>query len=307
MKLRTELKIEASDRQISHNHTLLLIGSCFSDNIGDLLSRSGFKIEHNPFGTVYNAASIYKQLRYGYKAQPLDEQLFAYNETDGLHRHYDFHSSFNATSKADLLQNIGGGIQKLTGLGQPSCCIITLGTSWVYQLKSAASLVANCHKMPDTYFDKQFLSLEDTVDVLQKIIGLLPGTRCIFTVSPVRHLKDGLVENARSKAVLLEAVHRICAQGLAEYFPAYELVMDDLRDYRFYENDLLHPSRLAVEYIWEKFCDRYMGEETKALVRKYNQLHQMMSHRPFQPDGEAYQKHLAKIEDLKREIESLRS
>lgn len=306
MQFRTEHHIQASDHKISHQEKILLIGSCFSDNIGQRLQIAGFDGINNPFGTVYNAQSILDQLSYAWAHDKLDLAKIGYNEAEQYFFHYDFHSTFKEAKRDQLVENIAAVKEKLLTWGQPEICIVSIGTSWVYTHASMGEVVANCHKMPATLFNKKLVNKVECLDILRKIKELMPSTRIIWTVSPVRHLKDGMVENNRSKAILIDAVHTICEEGHGTYFPSYELVMDDLRDYRYYDRDLLHPNDLAIDYIWEKFAQAYFSDQTNLIVNKTTQLRQMETHRPFLADGAAYKNHLQKIEKTKLELEVLR-
>lgn len=300
MDFRTELSFPASMDKISHGQKILLIGSCFSDHIGQRLADAGFDAWHNPFGTVYNARSIEKQLGFLAGKQLPDPKLIGFQKQENLFFHYDVHSSFKTGNEGEVLEAIAKA-GKWDGAG-PDVCFVTLGTSWIYEIIEQKQVVANCHKMPAHLFEKRLYSIEECVESLRVILSLFPTTRFIWTVSPVRHIKDGLIANARSKAVLLEAVHRVCAEGGGTYFPAYEWLLDDLRDYRFFDKDMIHPSPTAVDYVWQKFRETYFTEKTDLLVRKYQKLRQMEGHRPFREEGESYQKHLEKTNLLRAEI-----
>lgn len=307
MQFRTEISLPASAYPITHATNTVLTGSCFAQNIGQFLHDYKFKVVVNPSGIVYNPLSVAQTLQLlSDNARFTQNDLFFYNE---LWLSFAHHGSFSHPNAKQCLHRINSALEQgSAALLQAQYLIITLGTAFVYRLKSNGLVAANCHKLPDTYFTRVRLSVPDVVAALKPILGRLletnPQLRVVLTVSPVRHWKDGAVNNQLSKATLLVAAHELAQQfrGRVDYFPAYELVMDDLRDYRFYQPDMLHPTPTAVEYIWQKFSDVYFTAETRALMRTVEKITKACRHTPFNPHTHAArqfaQQQTAAIEQL---------
>ncbi|MCX6181031.1 MAG: GSCFA domain-containing protein [Bacteroidetes bacterium] len=281
MNFRTELNIAPSFLQLNYFETQIFMGSCFSENIGKKTEALRFNTLINPFGIVFNPFSISKNiLRTIEKRAYTEEELGFYN---GLFYSFDHHSSFSHSDKNVCLQKINEALFSAHEfLRRSKVLFITFGSAWVYLKDEKA--VANCHKIPNHQFEKQLLQLENITSwyngLLLHLKKINPHMAVVFTVSPVRHLKDGFIENQRSKAILLEAVHRIVEQNKnAHYFPAYELVMDDLRDYRFYGKDLLHLTEVGVEYVWQKFVQAYYSEHTQGIMKEVDKLNLFLNHR----------------------------
>ena len=301
-EFRTILQAKKSAINFNHNDSFLLVGSCFSENIGKKLRRFKFDVLSNPMGIGYNPISIHKLLKRNFEVET--------SELEGIYFDHQLHSTFNDENKANFEKNIAD--QKaitIRQLQKNGILIITYGTAWVYELIENSELVNNCHKIPAKKFRKRLLSIQEIVnscrDILKELKENYNLKQIIFTVSPVRHLKDGFVENQRSKATLQLAIQNILEQfEECTYFPSYELMMDDLRDYRFYKNDLLHPNSVAIQYIWEKFAENYFNKNTSELVSKIDKLNQSANHRAFQPKSEKHQQFLRK---LKEEYELLQS
>lgn len=282
--------------RIAHSDRILLLGSCFTDHIGGFLSDRQFRVLSNPFGISYNPVSLSRCLL------GVDFQESDFFENGGIWRHWELHSELahpefqQAMAKA---QEANRTAQEF--LATVDVLMVTLGTSEVFELQSTGDIVANCHKMPSAAFQQRRLSVSETVNVLkeafEKIRLLRPDVKIVLTVSPVRHLRNGAVENQRSKAVL----HLACDELVATtpntwYFPAYELLMDDLRDYRFYASDMLHPSETAVEYIWERFGQAFFEAPTAQLNQQIEKINTGLRHRPFNPDTAQHQAFLEKIQ-----------
>ena len=262
----------------------------------------------NPFGVIYNPESIHKVLTYAVFNEAVPEHTYLRNQE--LFLNYDFHSEFAALAKdalaARLLNTIGSTHYALT---KSDWLLLTYGTAWVYARSKTGEIVANCHKLPSAMFTKSLLTEEAIVSSFNSFYNNLkrinPKIRIILTVSPVRHLKDTLELNSVSKAVLRVACHQIASQYEdTEYFPAYEMMVDDLRDYRFYKADMLHPSEEAEDYIWEKFMERYFSDELKDFVGQWSLILSAMRHRPFHPGSKAHQQFLL---DLHGKLETFRS
>ena len=306
MHFRTTFSIPESAFKIDHQQKILTIGSCFSDEIGSRLMESKFNSFINPFGVIFNPVSIQNLIKRSTQKQPYTmndvhqngEQFFC----------FDVHSSFNSLYANEVLDSINATITEVHNyLKMAHIVIITLGTSWVYRFNETQSIVANCHKVSAKSFEKILLSTEENKAALETIINDLklinPSVQIIFTVSPVRHIKDGIVENNVSKARLIDAIYQIKQKFTAvQYFPSYELVMDDLRDYRFYKSDLIHPSQEAVNYIWEHFSTTYFTELTQAINQKINKIKLAINHRPFNEASEAHQTFLQKTKVQMEEI-----
>jgi len=288
MQFRTEITLPASAYPIAHAGKVVLLGSCFAQNMGQLLQDYKFNAVINPSGIVYNPESVAQTLQLlADNARFTQNDLHYYNEQWLSFAH---HGSFSHANAGQCLHNINAALEQgSAALLQAQYLIITLGTAFVYRLKSNGQTVANCHKLPDAFFTRTRLTVPDVVAALQPVLSRLlqtnPQLRVILTVSPVRHWKDGAINNQLSKATLLVAAHELAQlfQGRADYFPAYELVMDDLRDYRFYQPDMLHPAPMAIEYIWQKFSDVYFSAETRDLMHKIEKITKACRHTPFNP------------------------
>jgi lysophospholipase L1-like esterase len=309
MKLQTNIPLQSQQHnQIDYNSKIMLLGSCFSENIGSKFKYYKFQNTVNPFGILFHPLAIENLIARAINKDFYSEgELIQHNEVWSC---FDTHSRLNTISKGDLLKSLNEQIE-LTHqhLNASSHIIITLGTAWVYRHIATDKLVANCHKVPQKQFLKELLSVEQIAESLEAIVSLVksinPKVNFIFTVSPVRHLKDGFVENNRSKAHLLSAIHHIVEpRKQLYYFPSYEIVMDELRDYRFYSTDMIHPNDLAIDYIWEKINKVWLTEEAIKVSEKVGSIQAKKAHRPFNPNSEAHQKFLAKLE---LEIEDLQA
>lgn len=307
MQFRTSFTIPESPFKINHHHQLMTIGSCFSDEIGNRLIDLKFMGLINPFGVIFNAHSI----------QELMERSIhkRYYTIDDVHQNgeqffcFDVHSSFNALSSHQVLEGINPTIDQVHHqLLTADVLMLTLGTSWVYRWKETNHIVANCHKVEAKQFEKVLLSTEENFKALDLIVfdvlKVNPKLKIITTVSPVRHTKDGMIENNVSKARLIDALYQLNLKyDQVDYFPSYELVLDDLRDYRFYKDDLIHPSIQAVEYIWDKFSETYFEDSTRTIIQKINKIRAALQHRPFNETSENHQKFLKKTLQMMEELE----
>ncbi len=307
MKWRTPITIRPGSFFFSYNDSSFLIGSCFSQNIGTRFQRLGFKTQVNPFGTIYNPVSIFEILKRSVHNDEISkEELF---KNQSLYRHYDVHSSLAFPDCHRTAYRINEAMtQTRSTLSYASLMIVTLGTAWVHCLKSSGHIVANCHKMPASHFDRKLLSVDETVESLRLLIDMMRAlnhkVKFILTVSPVRHLKDGHIANQRSKATLLLAIHEICKHyDRCDYFPAYEIVMDDLRDYRFFDSDLVHPNSMAVDYIWERFLECHAGEKVRDQIASVDKVLKTLEHRPFHQETGEYKALLTKLDQKMGELE----
>lgn len=307
---RTVLHSTPSSINIGLKDRCFTIGSCFADNLGQLLQKYKFDVLVNPFGTAYNPISIHKGLSYAIHNE--SPPLSTYGELNDTFFNYDFHSSFSALNEDTLRHNIINTInQSHEFLKSATTVLITYGTAWIYERKDNGDIVSNCHKVPGINFNKQLLTqkkiLESFEVFYQKLMTVNPHIRIILTLSPVRHLKDSLELNAVSKSILRLSCHTISEMyNQVEYFPAYEIVLDDLRDYRFYDRDLLHPSPEAIDYIWRFFGERYFDPDTRAFAKRWSEILRSLDHRPFHPESASHQQfliHLIKqLEELKRTV-----
>lgn len=311
MQWFTEISIPKSPSPISHSSKILSMGSCFAQTIGQKMLDSKLDILVNPFGTIFHPNAIADLLEAGISGNQPDENLIS--ERDGLFFHYSAHSDLVGNSKKDLLEKLN--LQtKLTGeyLKTGTHLILTLGTAWVYEFKKTQTLVANCHKQPSDFFQKRLLSLDEMKMSLKNLFSKLsafnPNLKIVLTLSPVRHIKDGIPGNQLSKSLL-----RVLCSDLEKesenlsYFPAYEIMMDELRDYRFYKSDLIHPSEQAENYIWDKWAGALFTPLTQKKVNQISKIKTELNHRPLNPESEAHRKFLQnllqKLEQLNTEID----
>ena len=306
---RTQFQVTPLQKSIGYSSFVLLTGSCFSEHIADRLASVKFKTLSNPFGILFNPVSMAAELRrhlQGKWIQP--SEVF---EHAGLFRSFDFHSNCAHPDKEQAIRLMNEGIRSgKIFLDKCTHLVITLGTSLVYKLNSSGRVVANNHKMPAHLFTKLQLQPEEIVSDWSELITELktkyPQIQIIFTLSPVRHLKDGAVENALSKAILLQSVHRLRSIFPdIYYFPSYEIMIDDLRDYRFYEKDMVHPNETAIEYIWDLFKKVCMEEECFPVIKLMEQIQTAIHHRPFFPELKEHQDFrltmLQRIDKLQKE------
>ncbi len=292
MKFRTEVSLPTSPFSLSHQDRITSFGSCFSENMGEKLEAHKFDVCTNPYGILFNPVSISKAIR-----ESLDRTL--YTETD-IHHHkekyfsFNHHSKYAGIEKGEVLDKINASIaQSNSYLKESKALILTLGTAWVYRLIETNEVVANCYKLPGSLFTKELLSVKEIVaevsEAINKVRLVNPDVTVITTISPVRHWKDGVVENQQSKATLHLALKELNEEFQnAVYFPSYEILLDELRDYRFYAEDMLHPSSFAIDYIWEKFADTFFSKQTKELNQRIAQLNREKNHKPFTPDSNEF-------------------
>ena len=285
MKFRTEIPIPKFPFQITYQDIILLLGSCFSDNIGTFLSNNRFQVFSNPFGTLFNPVSIANALK-----MTIDPALF----TDQYRYFYDdrwvsfaHHGSFSHTDENQFLKQINQQFRDTNRvLKKADFLFITFGTAYCYRFLERDLIVANCHKIPNLYFEKFRLNIDEIVHIYAEIMQMLqqvnPSLKIIFTVSPVRHLGDGFHENQLSKSILHLAIEQLINERTVFYFPAYEILMDDLRDYRFYAKDLCHPSESAVHYIEEIFAEAFFSQTTKEQQKEIEKEFKFLNHRKQQ-------------------------
>ena len=300
MNFITPVELPANLPRLRHTDRLLLLGSCFAANMGTRLIGAKFSCDVNPYGVLYNPLSISVALReiilgkvYG------KEELFFFRDCWHSSMH---HGDFSSPSADETLKKINGRIANAHGrIFHTNCLLLTFGTSWVYEQKNTGCIVGNCHKLPEKEFTRRRLTVDEIVsDYTSLLSGLLArnsGLKVMFTVSPIRHIRDGIHATQLSKSTLLLAVDRLQAAFPESvfYFPAYELVLDELRDYRFYAEDMVHPSDMAVQYVWERFSSACFSEETLQIIEESENIRRGLAHKPFHPDSEEYKRFLGQI------------
>ena len=305
---RTSLDSWPGEVEISYGEGLLCMGSCFAEHIGARLGARKFRTLVNPAGIIYNPVSLAQSLGWMAEGRKFgEEDVF---EWQGQWNSYYHHSRFSALSRDAILEGINQGMDVAGQFFREHTdrLLLSLGTGLVYEHVAREEIVANCHKLPASTFSRRRLSVSEVVDALGACFQLLlrhrPDLKIILTVSPVRHLREGMVENQRSKATLVLAAAQLAETFSAvHYFPAYELLLDDLRDYRFYADDLVHPGTQGVEYIWRFFTQTYFSEETKGIVQEVEALLRAADHRPFQSDSESHRTFLASQLEKARALE----
>ena len=293
MKLSTTVSIPKSEISVQHQTPLLLLGSCFAENIGNQLIDHKFDVCLNPNGIIFNPISVVNSLTRILKHQ--NYTLEDVKKHNGKWFSFEHHSRFSSFNQQECLTQMNFSLnQAHKRLKKTKTIFITFGSAWVYETKDFG-IVANCHQIPNQQFTKRLLSVKEILIAFESIKDYLSDFQIVFTVSPVRHVKDGLHENNLSKSTLLLAINNWVEQNEnASYFPAYEIISDELRDYRFYKDDLVHPTALAINYVWEKFSETYLTENTKELVSKIEQLKRAVHHKPFHFESEEHQRFIVK-------------
>lgn len=309
MLFSTQIKIKPLEQTVHYGDGLLFLGSCFADEVGSLCKGLGFNAMVNPFGVLYNPASIAQSVERLQSGKPFThDEVIAVGE--GYYCTFSHNTDFWCPTEESLLEKVNTHLAKAhRHFLQSNWVIISLGTSWVFRAvrhcdpNETTQVVSNCHKLPASRFERLFLSVEQSAQYLSEIVKQHPDKHFIFTVSPLRHLKDGLHENQLSKAALLLAVDQVCkAYDNAHYFPAYEILLDELRDYRFYKEDMIHPSEQAVRYIWERFTDFAISPSEQPAMQAATELKQMLCHKPLFPESEAFKKFEALKEKKTNEL-----
>ena len=305
---RTEVEIPRSIIKINHNQSIMTLGSCFAEHIGKKLSDVYFNVDINPFGVLYNPISIQKSI------ELLSEnKLFTENDLflhRGLWQSYSHSSLFSDITPEKCLCKINNRYSKASEiLKKTDMLLITFGTAWVFEEQQGGRVVSNCHKLPSKNFVRRRLTVEEIAahysNLITELNNDLPNLKLIFSVSPIRHWKDGAHENTLSKSTLLLAIDILRKQfNNIEYFPAYEIMMDELRDYRFYASDMLHPSDVAVDYIWKRFSDTFFDESTRRMNTEFGQFRTDLSHRPLFPDSDEYQIFKIHLEKQKENLKT---
>lgn len=321
LQFTTKIPIGKFENPITYESKLLALGSCFSENIAEKFQYYKFQTAMNPFGIIFNPVSIENLVKRAVnKIDFTESDIFFHNE---LWHCYEVHSELSNSDKDAFLNTLNELITTTHNqVLSLTHCFITLGTSWVYRNVASEQIVANCHKVPQKEFTKELLSIATIEESLANIINILyainPNCSVIFTVSPVRHIKDGFVENTLSKAHLISAIHSVLnkkfstsleltknyLQESVNYFPSFEIMMDELRDYRFYADDLLHPSKMAVDYIWERFAEAMISKESLLTMEEIATIQKGLAHRPFNPNTESHMRFVANVNEKIAKIRS---
>tara|TARA_B110000091_G_scaffold198531_1_gene227607 strand:+ start:508 stop:1464 length:957 start_codon:yes stop_codon:yes gene_type:complete len=310
MILQTKVILKKEVRNpISYTSKIVLLGSCFSENIGNQLNHFKFQTVQNPFGILFHPKAI-KEL----VANAIHEKTYTENDLVFQNKRwhcFDTHSKLSAVLKKNVLLQVNKATSSTnTALKEATHLVITLGTSWVYRYTETNTIVANCHKIPQKKFTKELLSVQEVTETLVEIITLIQSVNAsinvIFTVSPVRHLKDGFVENTQSKSHLIAGIQTLLNatnNNNLHYFPSYEIMMDELRDYRFYAEDLIHPNTTAIQYIWERFVATWMDEKASDTMQEINTIQKGLLHKPFHENSEQHQRFLTNLSTKITKIE----
>ena len=312
-QFRTLVDIPVSQEKISYSSKVMMMGSCFVENMGKKLQENKFQLCQNPFGVLYNPISVVNSLEILLQEKEFTKEDLFFDQD--LWNSYSHHSSFSNSDLEKCLSFINKSREEATNfLKKTDFLFITFGTSWVYELNETGKIVSNCHKQKAACFNRKRLSVEAIVNTYTKLIASLqqinPNLKIVFTLSPIRHWKDGAHANQLSKSTLLLAIDQLEQQFQAvSYFASYEIVMDELRDYRFYSEDMLHVNSVTVKYIWEKFVLTYIGTDSLSIMKRVSKLILAANHRPFNPQTDSHQKFicstLRKIEQLEKEIPSI--
>lgn len=303
MQFRTQIPISKSNSPIDYNSKILSFGSCFAENMAEKFDYFKFQNETNPYGIIFNPVSIERIIRRIAEQELFTEKDVFFNN-ERWHC-FDVHSDLSNSDREELLETLNKAIEVTNHqLKNSSHIIITYGTSWIYRNVESEQIVANCHKVPQKQFSKELLSVDIIQKSIQNTIDLIqtlnPNIKFIFTVSPVRHIKDGFTENQLSKSHLFTAIHSILKSKFynlkLQYFPSYEIMMDELRDYRFYGEDMLHPNQVAIDYIWKLFSENYIFPDSISIMQEVDDIQKSLRHRSFNPESVQHQKFLAKLQ-----------
>ncbi|WP_224485501.1 GSCFA domain-containing protein [Robertkochia aurantiaca] len=306
MKLQTKVPLNPAGKKISYESDILLLGSCFVENIGERLEHFKFRSVLNPFGIIYNTTSITRLIDRAVRSELFTaDDVF---EHRSLYHSYEAHSQLSASSVEAAVDKLNGALDVLKeSVNNSTHIFITLGTAWVYVENNSGQTVANCHKVPQEEFERKLQDVETIRDEILKIHSLIssvnPEAQIVFTVSPVRHLKDGFTGNQVSKAHLVAGLNAAMqSEEQLSYFPSYEVVMDELRDYRFYATDLLHLNEMGITYVWECFSKVYFSEPVREAMKKVDNLQKGLRHRVFNAESEEYFKFREKLERQKKDL-----
>ncbi|MCV2486539.1 GSCFA domain-containing protein [Flavobacterium sp. SH_e] len=311
MQFRTQIPIFKSNNPIDYNSKVLSIGSCFAENMAEKFDYFKFQNETNPFGIIFNPVSIEKLFDRVSKQELFEEKdVFFHNER---WHSYEVHSDLSNSDRQELLETLNKAItETYKQIKEATHIIITFGTSWIYRNLEKDEIVANCHKVPQKQFSKELLSAEVIQKSIQNTVSTIqtlnPNINFIFTISPVRHIKDGFIENQLSKSHLFTALHQVLKTHNSKlithnYFPSYEIMMDELRDYRFYNEDMLHPNQIAIDYIWKLFSENNVSENSISVMKEVDEIQKSLRHRSFNPESEQHKKFLANLQQKMKKVE----
>ena len=305
MKFQTQIPLEKQSKNlIDYNSKILLLGSCFVENIGEKFKYFKFQNAINPFGILFHPKAIETLIANAINKKEYSiEDVFFHNERWHC---FDAHSGLSNSSKEQLLFDLNESMKfTYQYIQQSTHIIITLGTAWVYKYIESGNVVANCHKIPQKHFNKTILSVEEIIISIKNIESLMrsisPNIQIIYSVSPVRHIKDGFIENNQSKSHLITAIHQVVNDN-SEYFPSYEIMMDELRDYRFYAEDMLHPNQTAINYIWDKFLQVWITSKSSTTMDDVDIIQKGLLHKPFNPNSNSHQYFLEDLEKKKAQL-----
>ena len=308
MKFRTEIEVSPFSFNINHKSKVLLMGSCFTTNVGEKLTYYGFETFSNPFGIAFNPDSLAKQISQIVKGyEYLESDLV---EHQGQFLSFDHHSSFNRQDASSTLDVINSNLEQArAAFKNADVLFLSLGSAWVWERKESKTIVNNCHKIASNKFNQKLLSYDEILSSLNKIVDDLkefaPQLKVVFTLSPIRHWRHGAVENMQSKSLLHAAIQSVVKENeLTHYFPSYEIMMDDLRDYRFYADDMLHPSEQAIDYIWQKFGETFFIENTRQANDLIRKIRMMQDHRNVAGTNEELDKFNQKLKNRLDELNS---
>lgn len=297
MDFRTKVSLDWQGERLNHSHSLIFFGSCFADDIGGIFKASKFDTLLNPFGVLYNPLSIAEAINRAIANTPFEEEeLF---KSGNLYHSFAHHSTFSHTNQEYMLQNINSSMNECSAkIKNADYLFITFGTAWVYELKESGKIVSNCHKLPASYFIRRRASINELTEnfakVIERLLKINPNIKIVLTVSPIRHLKDGAHENSLSKSTLLllcDVLQNMFKENVS-YLPTYEIMLDELRDYRFYADDMAHPSKRAVEYIWERMQEEVVNPESNNIIKEWSKIRQGINHRLMSADIEGYKSFL---------------
>jgi len=299
MKLQTVIPIQEAKQKLGYDDKVVFLGSCFAQSIGDKMDYYKFQTVINPYGILFHPLAIERALFYASSGDGFGEETI-FDMKDSW-KSFIAHSQLNSSTRGVLIDKLRNAQRQLReSIQEASCIFITLGTAWIYQHKETGIAVANCHKVSQKAFIKGLLPIEEIKASLIRqctmIKSLNPSTQIVFTISPVRHIKDGFIENMRSKAHIISAVQEVCISEDLGYFPAYEIMMDELRDYRFYANDMIHPSSVAVDYIWKRYVEVYLLSNAQKTMAQVEDIQKRLAHKPFNVEDPAYKKHLYQVQ-----------
>ena len=311
MQFRTQIPIPKSANPIDYSSKIVSLGSCFAVNMAAKLNYFKFQNNCNPLGILFHPLAIEKLIDFAISGKQFTENdIFFHND---LWHCFDVHSDLSNSSKDELLESLNAIIKSTNQqITESTHFIITYGTSWVYRNIESDYIVANCHKVPQKLFKKELLSVEEIEKSIAQTIKLIdavnPNCNIVCTVSPVRHIKDGFVENQRSKANLISSIHSVLNSEFCklktEYFPSYEIMMAELRDYRFYAEDMLHPNQVAIDYIWKRFKETSISETAFAVMDEVEGIQKSLAHRPFNPGSESHLKFESKLSQKITKLEN---